>query len=54
MAIGAAAKMVDKIGDATGYHTDDIDKEAGEAADINGATRGLNNVLNALPGTGVL
>ena len=54
MAIGAAAKMVDKIGDVTGYHTDDIDKGAANEAGIDGTSRGLNNVLNALPGTGML
>lgn len=54
MAIGAAAKIVDKVGDATGYHTDDIDKDAANAAGIDGTSRGLNNVLNALPGTGML
>jgi hypothetical protein len=54
MAIGAAAKIIDKIGDATGYHTDDIDKEAANEAGIDGTSRGLNNVLNALPGTGII
>ena len=50
MAIGAATKIVDAIGDATGFHIDDIDKDAGNRAGVSGGARFLNNAMNALPG----
>ena len=50
MAIGAATKVIDAIGDATGFHIDDIDKSAGNRAGVAGGARFLNNAMNALPG----
>lgn len=54
MAIGAAAKIVDAIGDATGFHIDDIDKDAGNRAGVNGGIRFLNNAMNAIPGSSLI
>lgn len=54
MAIGAATKILDAIGDATGFHIDDIDKTAGERAGVNGGIRFLNNAMNAIPGSSLL
>lgn len=54
MAIGAATKIVDAIGDATGFHIDDIDKEAAKDAGLSGGLRFLNNAMNALPGNSLL
>lgn len=54
MAIGAAAKVVDAIGDATGFHIDDIDKEASQRAGVSGGARLLNNAMNAIPGNSLV
>jgi len=54
MAIGAATKIVDAIGDATGFHIDDIDKDAGNRAGVSGGLRFLNNAMNALPGNSLI
>ena len=54
MAIGAATKIVDAIGDATGFHIDDIDKDAGNRAGVSGGARFLNNAMNALPGNSLI
>lgn len=54
MAIGAATKVVDAIGDATGFHVDDIDKDAAKAAGVSGGAAFLNNAMNALPGNSLL
>ena len=54
MAIGAATKIVDAIGDATGFHIDDIDKEASSRAGVSGGARFLNNAMNALPGNSLV
>lgn len=54
MAIGAATKVVDAIGDATGFHIDDIDKDAGNRAGVSGGVRFLNNAMNALPGNSLI
>ena len=54
MAIGAAAKVVDAIGDATGFHVDDIDKDAAKEAGVSGGVTFLNNAMNALPGNSLL
>lgn len=54
MAIAAATKVVDAVGDATGFHIDDIDKDAAEDAGLNGGLRFLNNAMNALPGNSLL
>ena len=53
MAIGAATKVLDAIGDATGFHLDDIDKTAGNRAGVNGGAIFLNNAMNALPGMSI-
>jgi len=53
MAIGAATKVLDAIGDATGFHLDDIDKTAGNRAGVNGGAMFLNNAMNALPGMSI-
>lgn len=54
MAIGAAAKVVDAIGDATGFHIDDLDKDAAKDAGVSGGATFLNNAMNALPGNSLL
>ena len=54
MAIGAAAKVVDAIGDATGFHIDDIDKDASSRAGVSGGARFLNNAMNAIPGNSLI
>lgn len=54
MAIGAAAKVVDAIGDATGFHIDDLDKDAAKDAGVSGGAAFLNNAMNALPGNSLL
>ena len=54
MAIGAAAKVVDAIGDATGFHIDDLDKEASSRAGVSGGARFLNNAMNAIPGNSLI
>lgn len=54
MAIGAAAKVVDAIGDATGFHIDDIDKTASNRAGVSGGARFLNNAMNAIPGNSLI
>lgn len=53
MAIGAATKIIDAVGDATGMHLDDIDKSASNRAGAKGAA-GLNNFMQAIPGIGTL
>lgn len=53
MAIGAATKVLDAIGDATGLHLDEINKTASERAGAKGAA-GLNNFMQAIPGIGTL
>lgn len=53
-AIGTATKIVDAIGDATGFHIDDVDKDSAKKA---GATKGeafLNNAMSAIPGMGAI
>lgn len=54
MAIGAAAKIVDAIGDATGFHIDDLDKDASNRAGVSGGARFLNNAMNAIPGNSLV
>lgn len=54
MAIGAATKVVDAIGDATGFHIDDLDKDASSRAGISGGARFLNNAMNAIPGNSLV
>lgn len=54
MAIGAAAKGLDAISDATGLRVDDMDKTAAEKAGVSGGARFLNNAMNALPGNTML
>lgn len=54
MAIGAAAKVVDAIGDATGFHIDDLDKDASSRAGVSGGARLLNNAMNAIPGNSLI
>lgn len=54
MAIGAATKIVDAIGDATGFHIDDIDKNAASRAGVSGGATFLNNAMNALPGNSLI
>lgn len=54
MAVGAAAKVVDAIGDVTGFHIDDIDKDAGDRAGVDGGARFLNNAMNAIPGNSLV
>ena len=54
MAIGAATKVLDMIGDSTGYHIDDIDKDAGSRAGVTGIERFANNAISAIPGMGLL
>lgn len=53
-ALGAVAKIVDAAGDATGFHIDDIDKNAGSKAGVNGGIRLLNNAMNAIPGNSLV
>lgn len=53
MAVGAATKLIDAIGDATGMHLDEVDKSASERAGAKGAS-GLNNFMQAIPGIGTL
>lgn len=53
MAIGAAAKTLDAIGDATGFHIDDIDRDAAKRAGVSGFGIGLNNSISAIPGIGM-
>lgn len=53
MAVGAATKVLDAIGDATGMHLDEISKTASERAGAKGAS-GLNNFMQAIPGVGTL
>ena len=50
MAIGAATKVIDAFGDATGFHLDDIEKDTAKRAGIGDAERVLNNAMNAIPG----
>lgn len=54
MGIATGLKVVDAIGDATGFHIDDIDKEAAKDAGLSGGLRFLNNAMNALPGNSLL
>ena len=54
MAVGAATKVLDAIGDATGFHIDDIDKDAGSRAGVSGGATFLNNAMNALPGNSLI
>ncbi len=53
-AIGAATKIVDAIGDATGFHIDDLDKESSSRAGVSGGARFLNNAMNAIPGNSLV
>ena len=39
LAIGVATDILNKIGDATGYHVDDMDKDAAERAGVSGGER---------------
>lgn len=54
MAIGVGSKLVDAIGAQTGLNLDNIDKEAGKDAGISGAARGLNNLMNYIPGNSMI
>lgn len=54
MAVGVGTKIVDAIGAATGLNVDNIDKEAGKDAGISGAARGLNNLMNYIPGNSMI
>lgn len=54
MAIGAVTKTLDMIGDATGVHVDDIDKDAAKKAGIDNAAVIANNAITAIPGMGLL
>ena len=52
MAVGAVTKAIDAIGDATGMHLDDVDKDAAKRAGVSGGQLFLNNAMQALPGLG--
>ena len=54
MAIGVGSKLVDAIGAQTGLNLDNIDKEAGKDAEISGAARGFNNLMNYIPGNSMI
>lgn len=53
MAVGAATKVLDAIGDATGMHLDALDSNSADRAGVKGAS-GLNNFMQAIPGIGTL
>lgn len=54
MAVGAATKVLDAIGDATGFHIDDIDKDAASRAGVKSGAAFLNNAMNAIPGNSLI
>ena len=54
MAIGAALKVVDAVGDVAGTNLDNLDKSDAKRAGIDSASRFINNAVQALPGIGTI
>lgn len=52
--IATGLRALDSIGDMTGLHLDDIDKNAGDEAGVDDFTRIANNVVNAIPGMSII
>lgn len=52
--VGGIYKAASIVGELTGTNVSKMSKDQAEAADINGFTRGLNNLASYIPGAGIL